>query len=241
RVCGRRRHRRGRIPRAPGSRRDVPDRGCGSADDGAAPAARRLGGRGHAALARSALVNLARSLRAADRYWLTRFVLLRLLGFVYAVAFLAAAPQLVPLIGSDGLLPVSPFLDDVGRRLGSRWDGFWALPSLFWIDASDATLRAVAWTGTALACAVVAGFANSLLLAALWALYMSIVHVGQDWYGYGWEIQLLETGFLAIFLVPLLDARPFPRRPPPIAVIALFRWLALPIMLRAGLVKNTRA
>ena len=33
-------------------------------------------------------------------YWLTRFVLLRLLGFVYAAAFLSAALQLVPLIGS---------------------------------------------------------------------------------------------------------------------------------------------
>ena len=130
-----------------------------------------------------------------------------------------------------------PFSIDVARRLGSRWDGFWALPSLFWIDASDAALRAVAWTGTALACAVVAGFANSLLLAALWALYMSIVHVGQEWYGYGWEIQLLETGFLAIFLVPLLDVRPFPRRAPPIAVIGLFRWLAFRIMLGAGLIK----
>ena len=46
---------------------------------------------------------------------------------------------------------------------------------------------------------------------ALWALYMSFVHVGQVFYGYGWEIQLLETGFLAIFLCPLLDSRPFPR------------------------------
>jgi hypothetical protein len=66
---------------------------------------------------------------------------------------------------------------------------------------------------------------------------MSIVHVGQDWYGYGWEIQLLETGFLAIFFVPLLDARPFPRRAPPFALILLFRWLAFRIMLGAGLIK----
>ena len=59
---------------------------------------------------------------------------------------------------------------------------------------------------------VLLGFANGLLMAVLWALYMSFVHVGQVWYGYGWEIQLLETGFLAIFLCPLLDPRPFPRR-----------------------------
>jgi hypothetical protein len=63
------------------------------------------------------------------------------------------------------------------------------------------------------------------------------VHVGQDWYGYGWEIQLLETGFLAIFLCPLLDPRPFPGREPPTAVVWLFRWLIFRIMLGAGLIK----
>ncbi|MEI7775804.1 MAG: lipase maturation factor family protein, partial [Verrucomicrobiota bacterium] len=38
-------------------------------------------------------------------YWLTRFVLLRLLGFVYLIAFLVAANQILPLIGHNGLLP----------------------------------------------------------------------------------------------------------------------------------------
>jgi hypothetical protein len=66
---------------------------------------------------------------------------------------------------------------------------------------------------------------------------MSIVHVGQDWYGYGWEIQLTETGFLAIFLCPLLDMRPFPRRPPPFPIIVLFRWLTFRIMLGSGMIK----
>jgi len=66
---------------------------------------------------------------------------------------------------------------------------------------------------------------------------MSFVNIGQDWYGYGWEIQLLETGFLAIFLCPLLDGRPFPKSPPPRLVIWLFRWLIFRIMLGAGLIK----
>ena len=42
-------------------------------------------------------------------YWLTRFVILRLLGIVYAVAFFAAINQIVPLIGSNGLLPLNIF------------------------------------------------------------------------------------------------------------------------------------
>jgi hypothetical protein len=170
-------------------------------------------------------------------YWLTRFAILRLLGLVYAVAFLVAANQLLPLIGSDGLLPVAAFLDRARDVLGSTQAGFDRLPSIFWIGHSDGALLAVAWAGFALSCAVAAGFANAPVLAVLWALYLSIVHVGQDWYGYGWEFQLLETGFLAIFLCPLLDARPLPSRASPVVVIWLFRWLIFRVMLGAGLIK----
>ncbi len=177
------------------------------------------------------------SLPSPPRYWLTRFVLLRLLGGVYAVAFLAAARQVLPLIGSDGLLPAGLFLDRVRTALGSSFAGFSRLPSLFWLGHSDTTLLAAAWIGVGLSCVVLAGYANAILMAVLWLLYTSFVHIGQDWYGYGWEIQLIETGFLAIFLVPLLDGRPFPRRSPPLVVIWLFRWLIFRIMLGAGLIK----
>jgi hypothetical protein len=170
-------------------------------------------------------------------YWLTRFVILRLLGLVYLVAFLAAAKQIVPLIGGNGLLPIGQFLARVRESLGSTQAGFLRLPSLFWWNSSDAALVATAWIGVALSCVVLCGWANALVLAALWLLYMSFVHVGQDWYSYGWEVQLLETGFLAIFLCPLLDGRPFPRRAPPLVVLWLFRWLVFRIMLGAGLIK----
>lgn len=168
-------------------------------------------------------------------YWLTRFVILRLLGLVYAVAFLVAINQVIPLIGSNGLLPVDNYLRQVSHALGSA--GYVRLPSVFWLGHSDTALLTAAWTGFALSLVVAAGFANAPLLTMLWVLYMSFVHVGQDWYGYGWEIQLTETGFLAIFLCPLLELRPFPRRPPPMPVIVLFRWLTFRIMLGAGLIK----
>jgi hypothetical protein len=174
---------------------------------------------------------------AGDSYWLARFVILRLLGLVYAVAFLAAAKQVLPLIGSHGLLPVDSFLSRVQEALGSSMAGFIRLPSLFWIAHSDGFLWATAWFGVLLSCVVASGYANAILMTALWFLYMSFVHVGQDWYGYGWEIQLLETGFLAIFLCPLLDGRPLPKREPPVVVIWLFRWLIFRIMLGAGLIK----
>jgi hypothetical protein len=170
-------------------------------------------------------------------YWLTRFVVLRLLGVVYLVAFLSLARQAVPLLGEHGLLPVSTYLDRLVAHFGSRRDAIVAVPSFFWLALSDRLLVAGACLGATLALLVVAGFANALIMLMLWALYLSYVHVGQLWYGYGWEIQLLETGVLATFLCPLLDVRPFPRRPPPTAVVWLLRWLTFRIMIGAGLIK----
>lgn len=169
-------------------------------------------------------------------YWLTRYVILRLLGMIYAVAFLVAINQLLPLIGSNGLLPIGIYLKQWSDAIGPV-NGFLKLPSLFWFNHSDTTLLTVSWIGFLLSCIVMAGYANALMLFVLWFLYMSIVHVGQEWYGYGWEIQLLETGFLGIFLCPLLDMRPFPKRAPPMPIIVLFRWLIFRIMLGAGLIK----
>lgn len=170
-------------------------------------------------------------------YWLTRFVILRLLGLIYAIAFLVAINQVVPLIGANGLTPVGIYLQRISAALGSDTAGFLRLPSVFWFAHSDNTLLIVAWIGFLLSLVVVAGYANALMLVVLWFLYMSFVHVGQEWYGYGWEIQLTETGFLAIFLCPLLDLRPFPRYAPPMPIIVLFRWLICRIMLGAGLIK----
>ena len=170
-------------------------------------------------------------------YWLTRFVILRLLGIIYAVAFLVAINQIIPLIGVNGLLPLGLYLKQVTAALGSTGAGFVRLPSVFWIWHSDTALLTVAWLGFLLSCVVIIGYANMPLLTIIWLLYMSIVHAGQDWYGYGWEIQLNETGFLAIFLCPLIDMRPFPKQAPPLLIIFLFRWLAFRIMLGAGLIK----
>jgi hypothetical protein len=174
---------------------------------------------------------------AKPSYWITRFLILRLLGLVYLVAFLVFVNQALPLIGHDGLLPADAFVHRATEKLGSRWSCFWELPSVFWFGISDARLLFFGWIGAAFSALLLVGFANGLTLFVLWAVYLSITHVGQLFYGYGWENQLTETGFLAIFLVPLLDPRPFPRRPPPTVVIWLFRWLSFRIMLGAGLIK----
>ena len=190
----------------------------------------------------------AGTLRPCVSYWLTRFVLLRLMGLVYFTAFLVAANQLVPLVGHDGLLPADRFMEQVRGHYGSFWNAFWKTPdatfyggqfplSVFWWSTSDAMIRAVSWTGVLVSAVVLAGYANALMLLLLWLLYMSVGGIGQIWYGYGWDIQILETGMLAVFLCPLLDGRPFSRSRPPVVVLWLFRWLIFRIMMGAFLIK----
>ena len=174
---------------------------------------------------------------AGPGYGLTRFVLLRLLGLVYLMAFATLVNQGPALIGRHGLLPVGDFLDDAVAELGSRAAGFRALPSVFWLADGDPALLVAGWTGVGLAALLLAGYGNALTLAVLAALQVSISNVGQTFYAFGWEIQLVETGFLCIFLVPLADGRPLARRPPPLAAIWLLRWLAVRIMWGAGLIK----
>jgi hypothetical protein len=66
--------------------------------------------------------------------------------------------------------------------------------------------------------------------ALMWLLYLSIVNIGQIWYGFGWESLLLEVGFLAIFLGPA-DVEP------PVLVLFLLRWVLFRLEFGAGLIK----
>ena len=163
-----------------------------------------------------------------NSYWLARFLFLRLLGLIYSTAFLVLIKQFRPLIGTDGIFPVSLYLQHVGAPI----------PTLFWLSASDAALAVVAWVGLALSLLLLFGFANAVQLALLWALYLSVVSVGQLFYGYGWETLLLETGFLAIFLSPPVRGHPFPTwMAPPHVIIWLLRWVLFRLMFGAALIK----
>lgn len=165
---------------------------------------------------------------AAPELWLGRWLFTRLLALIYAIAFLNALLEFPALLGERGLLPVPRVLAQSDWR--SR-------PTLFHFGYSDARLRAVAGTGLAVSVALVFGLPQrgpALVGAAAWltafALYLSIVNVGQIFYGFGWESILLEAGFFAAWLGPETAA-------PNWVAIVLLRWLLLRIELGAGLIK----
>ncbi|MFE5187899.1 lipase maturation factor family protein [Streptomyces sp. NPDC056628] len=164
----------------------------------------------------------------APGYETSRLVFQRALAGVYLVAFLTAALQFRALMGSRGLLPVPRFVARVP---------FKAAPSVFQLHYSDRFFAVCAWSGCAVSAALLAG-ADSLvpLWAALllwlvpWALYLSIVNVGQTWYSFGWESLLLEVGFAAVWLGNDEVA-------PPVVMLFLLRWILFRVEFGAGLIK----
>jgi len=110
-------------------------------------------------------------------------------------------------------------------------------PSLFHLHYSDRFLTGVAWAGAALAAAALLGlpeqgpaWLSAAAWLAMWALYLSVVNVGQTFYGFGWETLLVEAGFLAVFLGPAGTGAPA-------LVLWLYRWLLFRVEFGAGLIK----
>ncbi|MFO0590217.1 MAG: lipase maturation factor family protein [Polyangiaceae bacterium] len=173
----------------------------------------------------------------APSYEITRFLFLRLLGVIYSFAFLVLVRQGPGLIGEQGLLPAASFVARATAAFGLK-GAFTRAPSLFFlIGAGDGTLSLFWWVGFAVSVAVALGLTNAAAQLVLWAIYLSFIHVGQVFYGYGWESLLVETGFLAIFLCPVRTASPFPKAAVPKVPIWLLRWLIFRVMLGAGLIK----
>jgi len=181
---------------------------------------------------------------ASIDYHYTRWLFLRVLAVVYLFAFASLATQIVGLVGKQGILPAANFLAQITAQAP-------AIPTIFWLNSSDFALSAACFAGIAFAVLAFFGITSVFSFAALWLLYLSLVNIGQDFLSFQWDILLLETGFLAIFLTPWqwLEWRTWKRAgqaPPlqslskieaPLIMIWLLRWLLFRLMFESGFVK----
>ena len=164
----------------------------------------------------------------APEYEFARQVLQRGIATIFFVAFLSCRNQFPALLGERGLLPVPDYLDSFRRR---------RRPSLFLWRYSDRLLHGVCWCGMAISATLVLGLPQlgppwlpMIAFLALWLLYMSIVNVGQTFYGFGWEMLLLEAGFTVAFLGS-------DQTPPPRTILILLAWLLFRLEFGAGMIK----
>lgn len=145
---------------------------------------------------------------------------LRVLGFVYFIAFTSFGVQASGLIGSHGILPYGSYLLGMRQALGRS--AYWEIPSILWLNHTDVALTAVWVLGSLCALAAVLGYRQRVALALALVLWLSLCAVGQDFLSYQWDVLLLEAGFLGIFAD---DSR---------VRVWLFRWLIFRLMFFSG-------
>ena len=157
-------------------------------------------------------------------YQLVSAVFLRLLGVIYLIAFASLGLQVEGLAGSQGILPFSEQLAAIADRAGI--ERYFQLPTLFWLNASDAALTGATIGGCIASFLIMLQRWSRPALIAAFALYLSLYQACQPFLNFQWDGLLLEAGFLAIFLTP--HSR---------VIVLLFRWLLFKLRFMSGLAK----
>jgi len=162
---------------------------------------------------------------SATEYRLAGWWFLKILALIYFSAFLSLSGQIAGLVGSQGILPLESLLEHATGRLG---DNAWLhLPTLFWLNSGDAALVAACWLGSVFSVALFFGILPRIALIALFTLYLSLVTAGQIFLNFQWDYLLLESGFLAIFLVG----------GPSRLIVLMFHWLLFRLRFMSGVGK----
>lgn len=157
-------------------------------------------------------------------YEQSSWLFMRGIALVYGAAFISMAVQVEGLVGSQGVAPLQPYLEAMRQQHG--WQSLYWMPNLFWISAADWLLQLVPWLGAGCSLLLLLNLYPRLCLYLNYLLYLSLVHAGQIFTRYQWDLLLLEVGVLAIVLSHwrLLG-------------VWLCRWLLFRFMLLCGAVK----
>lgn len=156
-----------------------------------------------------------------EPFALTETLFLRLLGLVYLIAFASLWPQVIGLIGSDGIVSASQLLTSLHAEGGSVLRD---APTLFWFGISNNGLLACCAIGCAASVVLAVGFYPRIAALVCWGIYLSFTTIGQPFTAFQWDALLLEAGFLALFAgTPWL--------------VWAYRFLLFRLMFESGVVK----
>jgi len=148
----------------------------------------------------SALRWLFDSERAAADRLIPRWIFLRALGLIYYSAFLSLVFQIRGLIGQQGILPASEYLQALAERFGHA--SYWYAPTLLWLSSGSHMLTGICWVGMIASLLLVLNIWPRGMLAICFVCFLSFVSASQDFSAYQSDGMLLEAGFIAMFLAP---------------------------------------
>ncbi|EDV28848.1 uncharacterized protein TRIADDRAFT_18249 [Trichoplax adhaerens] len=167
---------------------------------------------------------------------------------IYLFAFTSFYLQIPGLYGKNGIIPVDNQLDLKNGNEKSIPKKFSSTPTLLWfmgdygLDAEQ-SLELLSIVGMLLAwfAMITPRVRNAATFLALWIFYLSIFKVGTIFLWFQWDILLLETGFLAIFVAPfaLIRSRKIEPQAHDNLTMWLIKWLLFRLMFASGVVKLT--
>ena len=170
------------------------------------------------------------------RFLAARRVFAAALGVIFLTAFWSWGSQVRGLVGEHGLVPVGEQLA-AARTAGIT---FWQMPSLSWVAQGDFPLLAQCWLGALLAIALCAGFFPGPCALLCWALYLSLMTVGESFANFQWDALLLETSLLAALWLPWRARPDWAEESLPQKIGRwLLWWLFVRLMIESGVVKLT--
>ncbi|HEY1470328.1 MAG TPA: lipase maturation factor family protein [Candidatus Acidoferrum sp.] len=174
--------------------------------------------------------------RAASDSLIPRWIFLRALGLIYFSAFFSLLFQIRGLIGPEGILPASEYLQAVANTTGHA--RYWYAPTLFWLSTSSHALMALCWAGLIASILLTLNIWPRAMLAICWVCFLSFVGAAAEFSGYQSDGMLLEAGFISMFLAPPGLRPGLGRSHPPIrANLYLLRWEWFRIYFESGVAK----
>ena len=186
--------------------------------------------------ARAALLRVMSLPFTPSLFTLARWIFAPALGAVFFCAFVSLAVQIRGLAGQNGIIPAQQFLDAVWNQNGVS--ALWQVPTLCWINASDAMLITLCLAGAALSIVLMWGVFPGPCALMLWGLYLSLCWIATPFTNFQWDALLLETALPAAMLLPW-HWRPHWERWRPVqqAGLWLLWWLLFRLMVESGAVK----
>ncbi len=125
-------------------------------------------------------------------------LLSRGIGLVFLISFVSLWPQVLPIAGRTGIMPIHDALRAIERDFSRprRWLYF---PTLLWLDASDTTLRGLVAGGILAALSAIVGGPHApYALFFCYLVYLSLDRAIT--FVYPWDALLFESGFWGAFL-----------------------------------------
>lgn len=166
---------------------------------------------------------------------------LQCISGIFLIAFASLYSQAPGLYGRNGILPIHRLLllsdsdEPLKKFMSNSPTLLWFMPKLGLEPSHGVDILCIIGIALAGATLIWQRLRSSFSYFLLWLLYLSLYQVGQTFLWFQWDILLLETGFLAIFVAPLFGGRPSSHN----IGLWLVKWLLFRLMFASGVVKLT--